>query len=384
MVNPYNQHLLRAWRANTDVQVDGSVYGAALYVTHHICKDESQALKQVIAEQLASLTQDATIKQRLRKTGNTLLSHCQLSQQEAAFLVAGLHLKESSCAIVFVSAISKNQRAWLIRPSHQLRELDDRDTNVFMHGLIDCYAARPTGAPFDSMSLAHFAVWYNTVSGSKDELSEDTSGRLPCYQLQNNMGYIAQRCHQACLRLPAMTPDSHGDNYYYYILMLYLPWCQETEDLLGEYSTAQEKFLAKRDQLQFLNSEHGSFADEVVQAIQQLSTLSNTYGDNIYAPVAPNSVQETLEAGALDSEFDPLFDGGVTVEELAPANNDKADHQQMTAQEHSDLQAALFDDTDSNILSRRRMTDAEYNSKVAGLNDSQLASSRTWQLYYIH
>ena len=76
-----------------DVQVVGSVYGAALYVTHYICKDESQALKQVIAERLASLQQDATVKQRLRKIGNTLLSHHQLSQQEAAFLVAGLHLK---------------------------------------------------------------------------------------------------------------------------------------------------------------------------------------------------------------------------------------------------------------------------------------------------
>ena len=55
MVNPYNEHLLPAWRANMYVQVVGSVYGAALHVTHYICKDESQALKQVIAEQLASL-----------------------------------------------------------------------------------------------------------------------------------------------------------------------------------------------------------------------------------------------------------------------------------------------------------------------------------------
>ena len=37
----------------------------------------------------------------LRKIGNTLLSHRQLSQQEAVFLVAGLHLKESSCGTVF-------------------------------------------------------------------------------------------------------------------------------------------------------------------------------------------------------------------------------------------------------------------------------------------
>ena len=87
-----------------------------------------------------------------------------MSQQEAAFLVAGLHLKGSSHATVFISAIPKNQRTRLIRPL-----LDDGDTNVFMHGLIDRYAARPTGAPFDSMTLAHFAVWYNAVSGSEDE-----------------------------------------------------------------------------------------------------------------------------------------------------------------------------------------------------------------------
>ena len=368
MVNPYNQQLLRAWRANMDIQVVGSVYGAALYVTHYICKDESQVLKQVIAEQLASLQQDATIKQRL----NTLLSHRQLSQQEAAFLVAGLHLKGSSRATVFVTAIPIRQRTRLVRPSHELQELDDRDTNVFMCGLFDHYAARPTGAPFDSMTLAHFAVWCNTVSGGDDNQSENTSGhRLPCFQLQNRMGTIAQRCHQACLRVPVMTPESHGDNYYYHLLLLYLPWRQEIEDLLGEYNTAQEALLAKKDQLQFLNSEHGSFADEVQQAIQQLCNLQNTYGDNLYAPVAPNAVQETLDAGAMESEFDPLFDGDVNVEEGALEVNDDANHQETNVEEHGDLQAALFDDTDNNILSRRRMTDADYNSQVAGLNDLQ-------------
>ena len=168
-----------------DIQVVGSVYGAALYVTHYICKDESQVLKQVIAEQLASLQQDATIKQCLRKIGNTLLSHRQLSQQEAAFLVAGLQLSSSQ--------LFKCQRTRLVRPSHELRELDDGDTNVFMRGLFDRYAARPTGAPFDSMTLAHFAVWYNTVSGGDDDQSETHLVIVSTFQLQNCMGTIAQR-----------------------------------------------------------------------------------------------------------------------------------------------------------------------------------------------
>ena len=88
-----------------------------------------------------------------------------------------------------------------------MRELDDIDINEFVHGLIDGYAARPTGAPFDSMTLAHFAVWYHTVCGSSEEdEAETTSSRLPCFPLQNAMGTIAQRWHQACLRVPVMTP----------------------------------------------------------------------------------------------------------------------------------------------------------------------------------
>ena len=308
MVNPYNPYLLLAWRANMDIQVVGSVYGAAMYVTHYICKDESQVLKQAIAEQLANLPANATARDRLRKIGNTLLSHRQLSQQEAAFLLAGLHLKGSSRATVFIPAIPKWRRTRLVRPSHQLRELDDGDTNIFMHGLIDRYAARPAGQPFDNMTLAHFAVWYNTVSGTynKGENSDDSASRLPRFQLQNNLGTIVQRRHQACLRVPIMTPESHGDDYYYHLLLLYFPWRQETQDLLGKHATAQEALLAKRDQLQFLNSEHNAFAEEVQQAIQQLSEMQNTYGDNVYAPVAPNAVQHTLEVEAETAGFDPM------------------------------------------------------------------------------
>ena len=52
-------------------------------------------------------------------------------------------------------------------------------------------------------------------------------------------------------------------------------------------------------------------------------------------------------------------------------SKDNANRQETNAQENGDIQGALFDDTDNSILSWRRMTDAEYINKVAGLNDSQ-------------
>ena len=61
-----------------------------------------------------------------------------------------------------------------------------------MHGLFDRYAARPTRAPFDDMTLAHFTVWYKTVSGGEDDETEVTSGRLPHFQLQNGTGTMLE------------------------------------------------------------------------------------------------------------------------------------------------------------------------------------------------
>ena len=71
----------------------------------------------------------------------------------------------------------------------------------------------------------------------------------------------------------------------------------------------------------------------------------------------------------LESDYDPLYDGDVNIEENALEVLD-ANHQEATTNDNGDLQAALFDDTD-NILSQRQMTDPKYNNKVAGLNDSQ-------------
>ena len=113
MINPYNPQLLLAWQTNMDIQMVGSVFGAAMYVSHYICKNESQALKKVIADNLARLPEEASLRSCLSKIGNTLLSHRQLSQQEAAFLMTGLHLKGSSRATDLCPRSQRNAvHAW--------------------------------------------------------------------------------------------------------------------------------------------------------------------------------------------------------------------------------------------------------------------------------
>ena len=64
-----------------DIQMVGSVYGAAKYVCHYMYKDEPQELKQLISRKLDELPDGCNQRQRLLKIGNTLISHKILSAQ---------------------------------------------------------------------------------------------------------------------------------------------------------------------------------------------------------------------------------------------------------------------------------------------------------------
>ena len=134
--------------------------------------------------------------------------------------------------------------------------MDGGDTDVFESGLYEHYAARPLGDPFDNMSLAHFAVWYAT--------SKPPSTRAqPRYELQGNSGWIYLRRKQACLRVPTLTLEANGDDYYYHLLMLYMPWRNETVDLLGSHAMAKQSFVSNNDRLLVLGGDQASFAAEV-------------------------------------------------------------------------------------------------------------------------
>ena len=176
------------------------------------------------------------------------------------------------------------------------------DDDIFNAGPLERYQARPDGEPFDNMSLAHFSVWYNVA----DKNYEPTSSRAqPRYELKNDLGKIYLRRKQACLRILTITQESHGDSYYYHLLFLYLPWRNETLDLIGNHQSAQASFVANKDKLQVLSSEqHSSFADEVQRATEQLCVL-NQCGD---APVAPCTSHINLENNNEGDGHDPIYD----------------------------------------------------------------------------
>ena len=239
----------------------GSVYGAAQYVCHYMCKDEPKELRQLISRNLKNLRENCTQKSRLLKKFNTLISHRILSAQEAVYQTTSLHLHGSSRGTVFVNTGRPHKRTRIIKSTRKLREMDGGDTDVFESGLYERCAACPPGDPFENMSHAHFAVWY---AASKGPSTFGTSSRAqPRYELQGNSGWIYLRRKQACLRLPTLTPEANSDDYYHHLHMLYLQWRNETVDLLGSHATAKQSFVSNNDCLLVLGGDQASFAAEV-------------------------------------------------------------------------------------------------------------------------
>ena len=383
-INPYNASLLRAWGANMDIQMVGSVYGAAQYVCSYMCKDEPQELKQLIAANLARLPENSTQRQRLLKIGNTLISHRVLSAQEAVYRTTGLHLRGSTRSSVFVNTARPEKHTKILRPTHQLRSMAGSDTNVFQAGLHERYATRPPGDPFDDMSLANFAVWYAVSRTPSTEASLATSSRAqPRYELQNGLGTIYLRRKQACLRVPTFSPESHGDDYYYHLLVLYLPWRDERRDLFAGHATAMKSFLANRDRLRYPNQDvnFAHFADEVQRAVQNIEAL-NEYGDAVYAPLAPGAAQAHLDINDEGTGMDPVYNQELYLDPSAtaaanPGGEGVGDVVINPGDDrNNDFLTDLHDGATLNTMSRRRFTNDEFAEKVASLNESQRAAYR--------
>uniref|UniRef100_A0A1X7V146 Uncharacterized protein n=1 Tax=Amphimedon queenslandica TaxID=400682 RepID=A0A1X7V146_AMPQE len=135
MINPYYPDLLKAWKANMDIQVIGNVNGAAKYICHYMCKDEPEQIKQQIARKLDELPVNCSQRQKLLKNGNTLISHRILGAQEAVFCTAGLHLRGSSRSYVFINTNRPQKRGRLFKSNREVRAMNTGD--VFNPGPLE-------------------------------------------------------------------------------------------------------------------------------------------------------------------------------------------------------------------------------------------------------
>lgn len=138
-VNPYNPIIMKALRANMDIQYIKDVWGCVAYITYYMCKPERS-----MSELLRNACKEAnTVKDKLKSIGNVFLKSREVSQHEATARLIGLPLKETNTPVLFVPTIYRNQRTRLLKTPAFLKHMNKDDTDVFVSNIIDKYAARP-------------------------------------------------------------------------------------------------------------------------------------------------------------------------------------------------------------------------------------------------
>ena len=222
-VNDYNPLILYLWRANVDIQfVAESSLALAGYVSAYVTKAEKSNLQDVWTE----LASQGNIYSKLWSFGVRALKSREVGLYEAADLLLGDHLTEKSCEVKFINARPPHKRNRVLKnytELKQLREIDPNSDDIFAPSVIDIYyPSRPDR--LDDLCLYDFVKyidWYN-----KDKEGKKTFRKLkkPC--VPNHPIFDPRKPEQV-------------DDYYYSLVLLFVPFRNESNLLLPNETSEQ-------------------------------------------------------------------------------------------------------------------------------------------------
>ena len=102
-VNNYNSVLLRAWRANMDLQFILDPYACAMYIVSYISKAQ-RGMSNLLHKATNEARENPTdLPRQVRQIGNAFINHVEISAQEAIYFVLQMHLRQSSRTVLFVN-----------------------------------------------------------------------------------------------------------------------------------------------------------------------------------------------------------------------------------------------------------------------------------------
>ena len=175
-INCYNPHLLKAWRANMDIQFVLDPYACAVYILSYITKGQrgmSKLLRKA-CEEAKEGNKDFVSK--VRHIGNKFLNAVEISAQEAVYLVLQMPLRRSSREFQFINTSDPDERTFLLKSMDKIKELPDNSIDIESDNVIKRYQRRPR--QMENVCLADFVAWYNCKSESSEQRHLKTSS--PC------------------------------------------------------------------------------------------------------------------------------------------------------------------------------------------------------------
>ena len=238
-INGYNPDLLRAWRANTDIQFILDPYSCVMYILSYISKSEHELgmIMKAAQEEIAAENVESDLRKKMKKLGSVYFENRELSIQEAVARTCSLKLKDSSRQVVFIPT---DENARLSKPLSQLRksaETDGDSEDVWMTSRNDRYKARPK--EMETISQAEFASQYRVLPR---KISQKQKQNPNVFALQNNLGYVQKRTRgkNAVIRFAKFSKTKDSEKFHESLLKLYLPHRHDAQLKPSRYASFED------------------------------------------------------------------------------------------------------------------------------------------------
>ena len=224
-VNDYSPLLLLLWQANMDVQfVSESSLALAHYVSGYVTKAERSNMQDIWQE----VGESKTVYGRLWNFGIRCLRSRECGLYEASDLLLGDHLYHKSVTVQWVDVSLRHKRNRRLKDYAEIQEMSKREPDsedIFEEGLLDShYPNRPK--ELEKICLFDFVAnydWYGRDDEGKRCYRKLTKPRLPNHRL-----FDPQK-------------ENQREDYYYSLILLFVPFRKESS-LLLENETAEQAF----------------------------------------------------------------------------------------------------------------------------------------------
>ncbi|KAG8172905.1 hypothetical protein JTE90_012893 [Oedothorax gibbosus] len=182
-------------------------------------------------------------------------------------------MSKASEQCIFIPTGSPEERSRMLLSEARLRALAESDpssTNIHVAGLLEHYEQRPR--QMEDTTLSQFAAWYdfskskrsiniNEVLDGDQSRENDPVNSNPYLKLMDNSGFIKRRTLPKVIRFRKFNVIQDELHYFREMVMLYLPWRDEKNDLIN----CEETFRANIEFINQSRKEFNAFDDEVLE-----------------------------------------------------------------------------------------------------------------------
>ena len=164
---------------------------------------------------------------------------------------------------MFINTSPPQHRVELLKPLSEIEVLSDDCEEIHSGGLLKRYTERPDC--LQNSTLADWAAWYDSSGQYKkphktsdiDHLPlEDQDGKNKDELWDENtetsvssINSIKKRSVARIIRSVWFNRDAQPENHYRELIMLFTPWRDGQNDLMGNYSSFQEHYVARHDEI---------------------------------------------------------------------------------------------------------------------------------------